>query len=334
VVLLLLVLMPTFPRPLRRADGDLHVIVFYQQSREKDAVLDYVERNAETISYLAPFWYGVLSDGSIKDASEGDLKEFAADKEIRLQPLIHNLTDEDKGSVDFLKAPETRRSLLNSIVELVERNDYPGISIDFQLVPNELKDELQAFMENLHEEMQQRNKMLTVNVIPHGSEQAAEKAAYDFHDLSRVSDAIILMAYDKHGFSPDIGPVSPMDWVREITEFAVEQTGDPQGLILGIPAYGYRWEVGANEKGKALPLSDIEEILEERGLEPQRTDTDIPHFTYTEDGTEYAVWYEDEESIKHKLDLAREKNLHGVAIWRVGFETLQFWRAIEEGVQR
>jgi len=334
VVLLALIIMPAFPRPLRRPGGDLNLIVFYQQSAEKDAILDYVERNAEQITYLAPFWYAIMEDGSIKDSSEADLKQFARDANIRLQPLVHNLGEEARGTYEFLKNPEGRNKVINQISRIVEVEDYPGISIDIQIIPNELRDEFQAFMENLHEEMQQRNKMLTVNVIPHGSEQAAEKAAYDFQDLSRVTDAIILMAYDYSGFDAEIGPVAPLGWVREVVEFAINRTGDPQGVILGIPAYGYRWEVGVNKKGKALPLSAIDQLIGQYGIEPERGEEgSSPHFNYTEGGVEYAVWYEDEESIKPKMALAREKNLHGVAFWRVGYETLEFWRSIREGLR-
>jgi len=138
VVLLALIIMPAFPRPLRRPGGDLNLIVFYQQSAEKDAILDYVERNAEQITYLAPFWYAIMEDGSIKDSSEADLKQFARDANIRLQPLVHNLGEEARGTYEFLKNPEGRNKVINQISRIVEVEDYPGISIDIQIIPNEL----------------------------------------------------------------------------------------------------------------------------------------------------------------------------------------------------
>jgi len=188
-------------------------------------------------------------------------------------------------------------------------------------------------MENLHEEMQQRNKMLTINVIPHGSTQHRDPEVYDFRDLSRVTDAIILMAYDKHGFSPEIGPVAPLDWVTNVVEHAINASGDPQGIILGLAAYGYRWTVGENKRGEALPLQEIKHLLDRLGIKPERTDTGIPHFTYTEGGKEHVVWYEDEVSIRRKLELAREKQLHGIAIWRVGLETPEYWHTIQQGIR-
>lgn len=321
-------------RPLRKPDGGLQVIAFYQQSEERDAILDTVERNSEVISYLAPFWYGVLPDGRIVDDSEAELKRFARDKNIRLQPLVHNLTEEAKGTVEFLKTRESRRRVIDQIVKILDEEDYPGISMDIQLVPEEMKEELLEFMRDLYQETRRRDKMLTINVIPHGvSDHKEEDEVYNFSDLSRVTDAIILMAYDFHGFSPKRGPVSPINWVREVVEHAIDGSDDPQGIILGLPAYGYDWTVGSGEGGRARPLKDIEKQVQEQGIRVERDEGDVPHFTYTAGGRQHEVWYEDARSIARKVELAREKNLHGVAIWRVGFETPEYWQAIRQAAR-
>lgn len=40
------------------------------------------------------------------------------------------------------------------------------------------------------------------------------------------------------------------------------------------------------------------------------------------------VWMEDEESLKLKMNLARENDLAGVACWKLGLEDEEAWTAI------
>ena len=50
-----------------------------------------------------------------------------------------------------------------------------------------------------------------------------------------------------------------------------------------------------------------------------------PHFTYTVDGVQHDVWYENGRSAAAKFSLARQYGLGGVELWRLGGEDPAVW---------
>jgi spore germination protein len=57
----------------------------------------------------------------------------------------------------------------------------------------------------------------------------------------------------------------------------------------------------------------------------------LPYFTYKDEkGQDHTVWYENTASLRTKLDLVREKGLAGVAFWRLGYATPEFYRLLAE----
>jgi len=46
---------------------------------------------------------------------------------------------------------------------------------------------------------------------------------------------------------------------------------------------------------------------------------------YTEDGKRHVFWLENEDTVKARLDVAKKYELAGVAAWRLGYESADFW---------
>ena len=43
----------------------------------------------------------------------------------------------------------------------------------------------------------------------------------------------------------------------------------------------------------------------------------------------YRLWMEEEQSVSRKMDLIWENGLAGVACWKLGFETPEFWKIVK-----
>jgi spore germination protein YaaH len=56
-----------------------------------------------------------------------------------------------------------------------------------------------------------------------------------------------------------------------------------------------------------------------------------PYVIYTKDDRQHVIYYEDARSIGFKLQLAKELNLGGVAIWALGYEdrSRELWNAFQ-----
>lgn len=328
------------PRTARKPDrsgpggtpgGKLEVLAFYDDEHEKEKgdVLDLVERYREEVTYLSPFWYLVRPDGTVMDESQRSLKDFARRNRIKLQPLFTNA----QGNDIVLTNPAARSRAVKNIVDIVGREGYAGASIDFQLLEPGSRDGLTAFMKELYGQLRPKGKIVTVNVIPFLQEES-EHEPYDYAALARNSHRIILMTYDRHGMTSKPGPVAPMDWVEKVTRFAVRRAGNPDKVILGLAAYGYDWPAGTGQPATTMPMKRIgENVLRARAGEErariEREPDKTAHYTYTKNGARHEVWFEDDESIVPKIQLAKRLNLHGVAIWRVGYEDKDYWESVK-----
>ncbi|MCL6520858.1 MAG: glycoside hydrolase family 18 [Firmicutes bacterium] len=304
-----------------RHTGPLRVLAFYDDQYEKPRgqVLSLVRQNRDLISYLAPFWYKVNADGSLVDMSEADLKKFARDNKIQLQPLFTNAGGNDAVLLD----PSARARAVENIVAAVQKNGYAGASVDFQLLEPPSRAGLSAFVAALSQRLHALGKVVTVDVIPRLSSNGP-RSAYDYAALGKSADQVVLMTYDRHSEGSPPGSVAPLAWVDAAVREALTMI-PPDKIILGLAAYGYDWPSGSTQ-ARSIPLKNIP-----KGPHIRRTPAGVPYYTYTAaDGTLHEVWFEDPTSIVKKIQIAKRYGLHGLAVWRVGYETAAFWNAIRK----
>jgi spore germination protein YaaH len=74
--------------------------------------------------------------------------------------------------------------------------------------------------------------------------------------------------------------------------------------------------------------------MKEHGMKKEWNSTAGQNYAEKEtDSALYQIWLEDKKSIETKLNLMKEKNLAGVAVWRLGLETNDVWDVIEDYVK-
>lgn len=306
----------------------LRVLAFYDGRAEKPqgTVLPLIAANREAISDLAPLWYHVMPDGSLRDLSQNHVKSFARTNHIGLMPLVIN----NQGTSSFLLNAGTCTSgpcanAVANLAAMLSRENYDGLNIDFELLKTQARPGLTAFMRQLHARMQAMHKVLTVDIIPAGSRRQAQQA-YDFSALARNSDDVVIMTYDAHDDTSKAGPIAPMSWVRQRVDLALKLGVPRNKLILGLADYGYDWT--SSSHGTTIPLKQAEALASAKGITILRSADGEPHFTYTKNGVTHTVWYEDGRAILPKIQLARQLKLKGIALWMAGYETAHYWHSL------
>jgi spore germination protein YaaH len=292
---------------------------------------------------ISPVWYEVKADGSLS-------KKFPANKEklltaikkegARLIPTIamfdHELFSKvlnDKVSFDLHVA---------QILEEVKINNYDGIDLDYestQLADKELYFALiQALAVGLHAE----NKVLVVTVVPKWgdfviySSLPETRKVQDWARIAKYADTIRIMAYDftyiKSAFP---GPIAPDSWLNEVLDYAITKA-PAEKYSLGVALYAYQWSWDAtqeeppyitnfilNKEGttaaQALTYNDVLSILKNNKGELEDFESE-KIFRYTSGNKKYLITYQDETTIKTKIDLAKKYGLSGVCFWRLGNE--------------
>ena len=158
------------------------------------------------------------------------------------------------------------------------------------------------------------------------------------------------MAYDFYRPSSlQAGPVAPLrgkctseNWKLKTDNCldydVITSIGDitklvsPSKVILGVPFYGYEWQTVDTQflartypqTGLTATYKRVRELLDnnsESSLSATWSGTTFtPYLSYTKDGNTYQIHYEDDNSLKLKIEFVHQAKLAGLAIWAVGYE--------------
>ena len=285
--------------------------------------LPLVAANASAISALAPMWYKVMPNGSVRDLSMNNVKTYAAANHIAITPLVANYN----GTSSFLLSAAARNRAVAGLTAVLKRNHYGGLNLDFELLKASARTGLTDFVKALDANAHSMGKTVTVDVIPAGSRRSLHYA-YNFSALAHDSNGIVLMTYDAHDSTSKPGPIAPLTWVKMRVKEAMKAGVPANKLILGLADYGYDW--AGRSKGHTVGLKQAMALSAKEHAHVARNRNGSPHFTYTAGGVKHTVWYEDSTAILPKIRLARQLHLEGLALWRAGYETPSYWKALRQ----
>jgi spore germination protein YaaH len=215
---------------------------------------------------------------------------------------------------------------------------YDGVNIDFENLAfsRDITEDRAAFTTFIHELATQLHALglkLAISVPGKTEDSVDDDWSYpfDFKALGEDADLLQLMTYDQHGPWSEPGPVSGADWVEDCVAYAVSLV-DPAKLLIGLPAYGYDWDLTASRPARgeyvaeAFSWSAISELLAKPGaVEHWDAAAQSPHVTYTESGKRHEAWFENAESLRAKMTLIAEYGLAGLSMWSLGQEDAAFW---------
>ncbi len=257
--------------------------------------------------------------------------EWAHNNGYKVWPIISNNSDQPTTS-EILNDYKLRENLINNIVNLTLEYNIDGINIDFEYIKNSDKDMFSRFIIELAPRLKEYGKVLSVDVTaPDGSEDWS--MCYNRYKIAKVADYIIFMAYDQNGISsPKEGTTAGADWVEvNIKKFLGQEGVEADKLILGMPFYTRLWkETGNKPKSDVISMKYIDSKIPSNVERKWNEDLKQYYVEYEQDGVNYKMWLEEEESIKAKIALMKQYNLAGAAYWQKDFEKDTIWDIIAE----
>lgn len=310
------------------------VIGFYAENWAADpASFNSLKQHYNMIGTVAPFWGSVNEDGTITTRTsdnKAELMKFANDHKVKTTVLLNNAKSGTSSSPvhQLLNTPENRTNAVANIEEYVKTNDFAGVNIDFELVPPEDRDELTMFMKELSERLRPQGLTVAISVFPKQDETTNDVAiAYDYAELAKYVDQMIIMTYDNHGEWSGPGPVADIRWVESNLKYAL-QFIPKNKIYLGIAGYGYDWGSGG---AQTLDYTTAMETATKHSANVSWDDAaKAPYFIYSDAQGEHQVWFENSRSLAFKLELVNKYDLKGVALWRLGQEAPDYWQTIQE----
>ena len=305
------------------------------------------KQNVNELDYISLFWYRIDENGNLgiyKDAVEDkSIIEFAHSKNVKVLALVANLSESGDGTWDHasvdkvISTKDARKKQIKELVDLVEKNNFDGIDIDYEALKSYQKDDFSSFIEELSKELHKRDKILGVAIHPKTSEDNPNEDngshAQDLRKIGRHADQLYFMTYLEHGAFSEPGPIGSLSWMEQILKYGINKV-PRQKTYLGIGLMGAQWS--KNPDGTHTPSESEMSFLDVLSKANIYNLTPIwdeasktPYLTFNESGKENVIWFENAESIRLRISLAKKHGVGGVALWRLGGEDERIWEYLK-----
>ncbi|ETI65916.1 glycoside hydrolase family 18 protein [Neobacillus vireti] len=291
---------------------------------------------APYLTYLAPFSFQALRDGTLKEPLLNNFPAIAKANRNVLMMVINNQENDqfsDELGRILLNDIAIQDKFINNIVATAKKYGFRDIHFDFEFIRPADREAYNRFLRKAKQRFKSEGWLMSTALAPKTS--ATQKGKwYEGHDYKahgEISDFVVIMTYE-WGYSG--GPamaVSPIDPVRKVLEYAITEMPSTK-ILMGQNLYGYDWTLPFVQGTVAKAVSPQQAIqLAATHNVPIQYDTksQAPYFKYTAaDGKQHEVWFEDARSIQAKFNLINELNIRGMSYWKLGLAFPQNWLLI------
>ena len=303
------------------------VVLGWHQVTNMDAnkKLENVVADADGLNVISPTWFALTdNEGGYTSLASQEYVDKAHDMGLQVWALVDNFSSNVQTEV-LLSSTTTRRKLINSLMEEVDRYGLDGLNMDFESLKTEAGVHYVQFLRELSIPCRERGIILSVdNYVP-----ASYNDFYDREEQGIVADYVIIMGYDEHYAGSERGSVASMDYVRGGIERTLADV-PKEKVINGVPFYTRIWtETDSGVQSEAVGIASAKEWVEEN-LVDLYWQQELGQY-YGEvsgpSGVSY-IWMEEEDSLSLKMELIKAYDLAGVACWKLGIEDSVVWEVI------
>ena len=322
----------------------------------------YLFTNKDLMREVMPFWYSLKSPTVIRDDYvTGNPSWPIADTVCLMRraglQIIPTMTDGTDKLVlsGYLANAATRTTLVNTIVELVMKNNFDGIDLDYEGFAfvdgnsswSKTAPRWVAFIKELSVALHANKKLLSVSTPYLYNPKEAQKGyyVYAWADIASSIDRLRIMTYDFSVAKP--GPMGPLTWTEKTIQYAISVMPASK-VYMGLPGYGRDWITSVNGK---CPTSAPPGLIGgakastfkmNYAAAKAAIDGAVPVFNeqYSEATYNYkqmyngltaaggsttctvnrTVWFQNARSYAERMALVAKYRLGGAAIWTLGME--------------
>lgn len=322
----------------------------------------YLFTNKDLMKEVMPFWYSLKSPTVIRDDYvSGNPSWPIADTVCLMRraglQVIPTMTDGTGKLVlsGYLSNAATRTTIVQTIVDLVMKNNFDGIDLDYEGFAfvdgnstwSKTAPRWVALVKELSVALHAKNKLLSVSTPYLYNPQEAQKGyfVYAWADIASSIDRLRIMTYDYSVSRP--GPMGPLAWIEKTVQYAVSVMPASK-VYLGLPGYGRDWITSVNGKcptsappgikagakaatfkmnyaaAKAVIDGAVPTYNEKFGEVTYSYTQSYNGLTATGASTactvNRTVWYQNAQSYADRMALVAKYRIGGAAMWTLGME--------------
>jgi spore germination protein YaaH len=246
--------------------------------------------------------------------------------------------------------PTNSATAITNMIDAMEAGGADGVNLDFEGLLSGTRDCFTNFVRSLREELTARGHPAAT--ISMAAPAVDWTDSFDLPELAKDTDVFFIMGYGYHwGGSSQAGPVGQFrvtpEWrphisismQRTLAFYTAQIPADARSVIVwGAPHYGYDWatssdQLHANTIGDdhSVTYAAARRAIAQGNLRRWDEGSQNPWYAYQDAGGFRQAWYEDEESLAAKYQLALEQGIGGVGMWALGYdgEYPELWDTID-----
>lgn len=303
--------------------------------------------SAPGMNVISPTWFYLDdNEGTIKSLASSDVVSLAHSKGIQVWGMVDNFTNSEIKTAYILGDTDRRRHVIEQLISYANQYSLDGINIDFESLSEDAAEPFIQFIRELSIETRANNIILSVdNYVP-----TVSSKIYNRKEQGVYADYIIIMGYDEHTRgSAEAGSVASIDFITNGIDKTLEEV-PANRVVNAIPFYTRMWKT-EDKTDEELSVADVDEngeiipynITEVQNLPMQQAiNTAKEHNAsivwdeskkqnYAEWNTNNGktmIWLEDADSINAKLQVMKDRNIAGVAVWALGYSEDFAWNTI------
>ena len=322
----------------------------------------YLFTNKDLMKEVMPFWFSIKSPTVIRDDYvSGNPSWPMADTVCLMRraglQIIPTMTDGTAKLVlsEYLSNAATRTTIVNTIVDLVVKNNFDGIDLDYEgfafvdgnTTWTKTAPRWVALVKELSVALHAKNKLLSVSTpyLYDPKEKQKGYFVYAWADIASSIDRLRIMTYDYSVAKP--GPMGPLSWTEKTIQYAISIMSASK-VYIGLPGYGRDWITsvkgkcptsappgligGAKAATFKMNYADAKAAID--GAIPtynEQFGEATYNYTQTYNGlsatgastactVNRTVWYQNARSFAARMALVGKYRLGGAAMWTLGME--------------
>jgi peptidoglycan-N-acetylglucosamine deacetylase len=289
-----------------------------------------LQRNIANLNLVIPEWMFIDPKADTINTQVDDRALAIMKKSgVPIMPILSN-----NYKTEFLGEPVHRiltnqakkEKLINDVINILEKNHFIGVNVDFEELKEESDEPLVAFQKELYTRLHAKGLLVTQDISPFNND-------YNYEELAKYNDYIFLMAYDQYADNTGPGPIAHQQWIESAVDKVARKIPSNK-LILSLAAYGYDWP----QHGTAANITyqqALSTARESEGVIDFDNNSYNLHYSYYDDDDKpHQVYFMDAASTFNSLRFATEYGLAGTALWRLGSEDSRIWKFYSLDMQK
>ncbi|MFG2502813.1 glycosyl hydrolase family 18 protein [Streptomyces sp. NPDC048441] len=298
---------------------------------DQEAAYQNALRHADQLHTVSPFWYEAKTAGHVAGhAGAGSRRVIDGLHKAGIKVVPTIMERMRPGALASVVTDKARRAQhIDELLRIVSSRSYDGLDLDYETIAptgdaayKKVRTGYATMVTDLCARLRALRKQCVITVSP---KTRISGRVWDYRRLGAAADRLRIMGYDLHWAAGPPGPLSSPAWYEETLRNATAEV-PRQKLEMGLPGYGWDWEVGSTARAKHVTWKEAEALRRKVGA-PYRLDptSGTPHFTYNEGGKRRTVWYQDARGTAAHLPVLRKYGVRHTVLWALGFEDPALW---------